>query len=93
MSLFKYGGNPHIVTGIFSKEFQYLNSLCDDDESMFDDQEQPEAIKHQMFESIKVEQDKNEIRKQEFEDDSKQEEKKNSYDLPERKINNKATPI
>ena len=94
MSLFKYGGNPHIVTGIFSKEFQYLNSLCDEDESMFEDIHQTESIQHQTFESIKVEQDKTEIKKQEFpEDFDNEESKKNSYDLPERKINNKSTPI
>ena len=94
LNLFKYGNNPHIITGVFSKEFQYLNSLCDDDESMFDEPHQMEPIKHQTFESIKVDQEKAEIRRQELGDEEeKKEEFKSSYDLPERKINNKETPI
>ena len=94
LSLFTYGSNPHIVTGIFSKDFQYLNSLCDDDDSMFEDSNYSEPIRHQTFESIKVEQEKEEILKQEFESDEDQgEEKKKEYELPERKINNKSTPI
>ena len=94
MNLFKNGNNPHIISGVFSKDFQYLNSLCDDEESMFEEVEQPEPIKYQLFESIKVDQEKSEIRKQEFGGNKEEkEEKKNSYDLPERKINNKETPI
>jgi len=93
MSLFKYGSNPHIVTGIFSKEFQYLNSLCDDDDSMFEETIHSDSIKHQFFDSIKVDQGKEEIYKQEFGEVKVEEEKKKDYELPERKINNKATPI
>jgi hypothetical protein len=94
MNLFKNGNNPHIISSVFSKDFQYLNSLCDDDEPIFEEVEQPEPIKYQQFESIKVDQDKSEIKRQEFpEQFEEKEEKKNSYDLPERKINNKETPI
>jgi len=93
MSLFKYGNNPHIISGLFSKEFQYLNSLCDDEESMFEEVNTGESIKHQKFESIKVGQEKSEIRKQEFKEEEKKDEVKHSYDLPEIKINNQNTPI
>ncbi|CAI2368685.1 unnamed protein product [Moneuplotes crassus] len=94
MSLFKNGNNPHIISGVFSKDFQYLNSLCDDEESLFEEVEQPKPIQYQVFESIKIDQEKSEIRKQELgEKEETKEEKKNSYDLPERKINNNATPI
>jgi hypothetical protein len=61
---------------------------------MFEEKEYGKIIEYQEFESILISQDKSTIWRQEFgEEEEKKDEVKHSYELPERVINNKDTPV
>jgi hypothetical protein len=61
---------------------------------MFEEKEYGKRIEYQEFESILISQDKSTIWRQEFgEEEEKKDEVKHSYELPERVINNKDTPV
>jgi hypothetical protein len=61
---------------------------------MFEEKEYGKRIEYQEFESILISQDRSTIWRQEFgEEEEKKDEVKHSYELPERVINNKDTPV